>query len=742
MTTHKYIENIKNNSPIKKEDKESYIKTLEFNSNKIIIDNNNFNMNRFSEDFNIITTKTNNLYVYLYYQDLNGQKLSTSNDYYTIYNNSINNINNIFSANRIILHSSTMFTIDDGNKILKSFLIYDSDFNFNKYYNEQQNVKNKIALINNLQPWDFRKLISSINQMQLYKTLYSELFTNNLSNKISSFFQSTKNDKIHSIGIIKKTKNNQNGTESKHTINVFKIEPEFLYHKDNIIFNFTIVTKVFIAQHNVHNQTTYVDISIYNKNHVQIAILGDVIKIPNYFDKKSITFNINKFDDSKFNLYCSSIDILKKYSLTTLSTRVLTTHVNNVLPILENETFYKNNIKKTLEIGLVYEEHIENKILEYSYYIHQKMDKKEIIDINYNIKLIKLQQNSNITDIVNQLNSSQCDCFICLTDIDIYSDDENNNVNNTYDYYKEIKNYILNQNLVNKQSLITQGLIITSDTKQHDESDDENNDVIKENKNDNFNSKIKTAFYELCTKYIFYNNNIYLNSTLKDGHFYIISFNAPNNLASLIEIKTNNNIAKIINKELIKINSKNGNEFKKDSQLINYLSKKINNYTEILNKIKSYDDFVVYDVNESNFILCSSQQTYLLSDNEFAFRKNLILNSNIGKTYTKKNKNGIIETKQSVFVMAPLIPLYNIPASTDRQIYLFEINNELYYFVGNEMKKTLEHPQSPLVKMYLSENNDNLLDFYFKLITCNVVRNSLNTKTTLIEKFSKIHMIN
>jgi hypothetical protein len=70
------------------------------------------------------------------------------------------------------------------------------------------------------------------------------------------------------------------------------------------------------------------------------------------------------------------------------------------------------------------------------------------------------------------------------------------------------------------------------------------------------------------------------------------------------------------------------------------------------------------------------------------------------------------------------------------------LNNEKFYFVGNDLKKTSEHPQSPLVKMYFNENNDQLLDLYFKLITCNVVRNSLNTKTTLLEKFSKIHMVN
>lgn len=58
------------------------------------------------------------------------------------------------------------------------------------------------------------------------------------------------------------------------------------------------------------------------------------------------------------------------------------------------------------------------------------------------------------------------------------------------------------------------------------------------------------------------------------------------------------------------------------------------------------------------------------------------------------------------------------------------------------MKKTLEHPQSPLVKMYLNENNPSLLDLYFSVITANVVRNGLNTKTTLLEKFSKLHMVN
>lgn len=85
---------------------------------------------------------------------------------------------------------------------------------------------------------------------------------------------------------------------------------------------------------------------------------------------------------------------------------------------------------------------------------------------------------------------------------------------------------------------------------------------------------------------------------------------------------------------------------------------------------------------------------------------------------------------------------YNIPQSSDRQIHVFDMDNESFYFVGNDLNKTLKHMQTQLVKMYFSENSNTLSDIFFKLMTCNVVRNGLNAKTTLLEKFSKIPMIN
>lgn len=739
MTEHIYIEKIKSGKDVRREEKEEYIKTLTFNSNKIIINDKSFNMNKFSKDFDEIISNNHNLYVYLDFQDLGRSESLVEKDYKDIYDQSIKNIDQVFGVERIILHSSKMFRIDNKTKMLKAFLIYSENTSSDKYLDNQKSVKKNISLMSNLPAWNFKDLISSINQMQLYKTLYIDLFSNNSKNKISNFIETARNDKVFGVGIIKKTTKDTKGIGQKYTINSFKIEPEFSSYKEKICFKFNVVTNVFVT---TTSTSVFSNIKTYNNKTVQMAILGDVNKIPNYYDKKSITFNVKKFDDSKFHLYCSSIDILKNNPFT----KVLTANIEKTLSILENESFYKNNIKKSLTIGFVYEEHLDSKIDEYIYYFNEMLinDAKWIDQKNIKIELIKLEKNLEIINTINTLKSYNCDAFICLTDIDIFSEDYNES-ENINDYYKNIKNYILNQNLEKKETLITQGLIVVSDKEVLEENEDyeqDTNKSLKDKKKATFEDKIKTSFYELCTKYIFYNNLIQLNSSVEDGNFYIMSFNAPKNLACLVEIKVKNSSIEIINKELFKTDAKNGNEFKKDPQLISWLSQKITNYKEVLDRIKSYDDFVIYDIKENSFLLCSNEQTYLLSDNEYSLRKDLILTHRAGKTYPKKKKDGTEEQKESLIIMPLLIPLYNIPKSTDRQIYLFNLNDERYYFVGNDLKKTSEHPQSPLVKMYFNENNEHLLNFYFKFITCNVVRNSLNTKTTLLEKFSKIHMVN
>lgn len=733
MTEHIYVEKIKSGKDIKRAEKEDYIKTLIFNSNKIIINDKNFNMNKFSKDFDEIILNTNNLYVYLDFQDLGHSNSLVENDYKKIYNKSIKNIDQIFGTERIILHSSKMFRIDNKTKILKTFLIYTENTCSDEYINNQKSVKQNIALMINLPVWNFKDLISSINQMQLYKTLYIDLFSSNSQINISNFIETAKNDKVFGVGIIKKTAKDNKGVGQKYTINSFKIEPEFLSYKEKICFKFNIVTNVFVTK---TTTSVFSKIHIHNNNTIQMAILGDVNKIPNYYDKKSITFNVKNFDNSKFHLYCSSIDILRNNKFT----NVLTANIEKTLPISENENFYKNNINKSLTIGFVYEEHLESQIEEYKYYFDEMLinDAKWTCSNNIKIELIKLEKNLEIKKIVDKLKNYNCDGFICLTDIDIFSEDYDES-ENIHDYYKNIKTYILNQNLENKETLITQGLIVISDKDILDD-DRDNNKSSKDKKKATFEDKIKTSFYELCTKYIFYNNFIQLSSFVEDGNFYIMSFNAPKNLVSLVEIVVKNNTIEILNKELLKTDAKSGNEFKKDPKLINWLSNKITHYKEVLDKIKSYDDFVIYDIKNNNFLLCSDEQTYLLSDNEYSLRKDLILKHKAGKISRTKKKDGT--EQESVFIMPLLVPLYNIPTSTDRQIYLFNLNNEKYYFVGNDLKKTSEHPQSPLVKMYFNENNEQLLNFYFKLITCNVVRNSLNTKTTLLEKFSKIHMVN
>lgn len=736
MIEHTYIQKIKNGKAVNKDEKIDYINTLTFDSNKIILKNNDFNMSQLIQEFDDIILDTKNLYVYLDLQDLkHGEDLS-DNDYKELYNNSVKNIDNIFGNERIILHSSRLVKIKNKTNVSKAFLIYSENLN-NSYHKNQKDIMNKIAIMNNLPKWDFRELIAAIHQMQLYKTLYKDLFINISDNRISNFVENTKKDKVYGVGIIKKTTNDKKSNGKKYTINSFKIESEFKNYKEKITFKFNIVTKVFVTK---ETSTSLSTIKTYNDKMVQMAILGEVNSIPNYFDKKSITFNVDKFNDSKFHLYCLSMDILSKNKFS----NILKGKIEQSFPILENEDFYKNNIQKKLIIGMVFEDHLKDKIEEYNFYFNNMLQNKSkwTTAENVEIKPIQIQHDLEEEKLIKQLKDANCDGFICLTDIENYNEekDENNDIVILNDYYKIIKNYNLNQNLKNKEPFITQGLIVPNP--QIADSDIEEDIIDEEDKTDKFKDKIKTAFYELCTKYIFYTNQIKLTSSFEENEYLIISFHSPSKLCSCIKIKTKDNHIQIINKDLFQVTSKNGNGFKKEANLINWLSNKIENTNDVLKEINSYDDLIIYDLKEKNFLLCSSNQTYLLSDNDYKLRKELILEHRVGKTYPIENKEGEAINKESKIIMSLLMPLYNVSKTMPSQIFLFEINNEQYYFVGNEMKKTLEHPQSPLVKMYFNENNPSLLDLYFSVITANVVRNGLNTKTTLFEKFSKLHMVN
>lgn len=731
--SHPYLEKIKNNKDITKHEKLDYINSLIFDSNKIMLNKNNFNKNQFLEDFNSIISEQENLYVYLDFQDCNCEKKLSDKDYKDIYQQSIENIDNIFGKERIILQSSKLDFIKNDKDLfnsnsIKCFLIY-SDNVSNTYLENQKNILNKMLSLNSYAPWDFKNLLSIVHQMQLYKVLYKDLFIKISGDKISNFTEDSNRDKIHSTGIIKKTPTKYKNKGEKYTLFNFNIKPDFKNFKENLTYTFSIVTKVYIVEENSKVLST---IRTYNHQTTQMAVLSDVKSLRNFYDKKSITFNVNDFDDSKFHFYCLTVDILKRNKFTSISQSSLI----KTYPVNENESFYKNNITKPLNIGIVFEEHLKNKIKEYVHYLTIMLDEKSKWATSQKIILIEIEIAQNLDEIslINTLKKSDCDCFICLTDIKI-NDDENddeigNNEEEFNDYYRTIKNYILKQNLENKETLITQGIYVPKPITDDD----------SETEKDHFSDKIKTTFFEICTKYIFYKNNIVINTDLIENDYLLISFaiENENKLCSCIKIHTKDNNINIVDKRLIKINSTSGSGFKKDNDLINFLTPNIFNVKHILEKITSYDEFIVYDLKNQTFLIISHENTYLLSDNEYRERKEIIKTARNGNTYV--NKKGVI--KDSLCFMSPLLPLYNVSKTMDSQIFLFELNNEKYYFIGNENKKTLEHPQSPLVKITSNVNNSDLFNLYFSLITDNVVRNGLNTKTTLFEKFSKLYIKN
>lgn len=725
---HSYIEKIKNQKNITKDEKLDYIKNLSFDSNKIILKSNNFNMTEFTKDFNDIILDTNKLYVYLDLQSVDNTRTLSEIDYKDIYSKSLKNIENLFGSEYIILHSSKLLNINEKKNAAKTFLIY-CDKSVVDYSKNQKEVIGTIALMSNLPKWEFRELMSLIHQMQLYKVLYKDMFTHIPENRVSNFLETTTKDKIYGMGVIKKTVKSKKDNNEKYTIYSFKVEPEFKNYKEAITFKFNIVTKVFVMK---NSSNVLSIIKSYNNKNVQITVLGDVSSIRNLYDKKSITFNIHKFDDCKYHLYCVGIDILRKNNFTS----IVKGSVERYFPILENESFYKNNIKKKLIIGIVFEKNLKDKIQEYIFYFNNMLDNKSKWTTSHDVEIkhIAIDVGLEQSELISTLKSSHCDCYICITDNIYYEEPDDSDAVFVNDYYKLIKDYNLNQNLENKEVLITQGLIVPP-------LQEEEQDVLNEEE-DLFKDKIKTVFYELCTKYVFYSNTIKLASCFDENEYLVVSFNCENKVFSNIRIRTQGNEIIIVSKQLLRINAINGTGLRKDENLINSLRKDIENPEEILKKVNSYEDFIIYDLKEKNFLLCSSNQTYLLSDNEYWYRKELINKYRKEKKYTKVNKVGDIIEKESTNIMSLLMPLYNISKTMNGQIFLFEINNEQYYFVGNEMKKTQEHPQSPLVKMYFNENNQKLLDLYFAVITTNVVRNGLNTKTTLFEKFSKLHMIN
>lgn len=731
MTENTYLQKIKTGVIVKADVKSDYLNTLTFDSNKFILKINNFNMNQLNKDLKSIIKKATNLYVYLDFQNFKTEKKLSDQDYINSYNQSISNINALFGDERIILQSSKLIQINNKTTAVKAFLIY-CDLPKNNYVNNQEEFLRKIILINGLKDWEYRSLIEVTHQMQLYKTLYESMFIDMPNNKLLNFVNNEKNRSVHGVGLIKKTRKNQKNNEDTYTINNFKIEPEYKECKKDITFKFYIVTNVFETK-----ETTPVlsAIKLFSNNPVQMAILGETKSIRNLYDKKAISFDVYKFDDSKFNLYCSSINILKENEFTHL----LTSKIVGSYPIQENDVFYKNNIDKKLTIGMVFENHLKDKIKDYEDEFNQTLQEKLTWASPDDIKINPIQINQNLTkeELIEQLNQANCDCYLCITDIDDYDTE-----NSKKDYYKILKQYNVEQNFANKKPFITQGIIVPSDQTEEIEIDD---DQDKEVKKEVFKAKIKTAFYELCTKYIFYSNEIKLTSPMKENDYLIISFDSEHKLCSCVQIKTKDEIIKIIDKKLIQLTTKRSKKFKEDINLINHLSNIINheNIEEFLKKISSYDDFIIYDLTEKNFLLCSNNNTYILSDNEYNLRIGLIKEHKKGKITTKKNKKGEVFESESKFIMSLALPLYNITKKAKmNKVFLFELNNEKHYFVSNDLTKSAEYPQSPLVKMSLSANNPDLLELYFLVITSNVVRNGLNSKTTLFEKFSRLHMVN
>lgn len=807
------------------EEKLNYIKSLTFNSNHFKLKktfNNEFYI--FKNDFENIIFSENNLFIHLSIVDnpivektKNNDK-SDENNYMVKLNKAlIEELDNVFEDERIILKSSRIYSLKDMSKSYRFYLIHASASHQESHIDKQKKNLSFISLNKEELNKNFtlNEIYTELQIMNMYRSIYYELLKKDQSSKIQNFVETNrKKNKTSHLGFfktsIKYNKGNLNG--EIFTIHVPEINKIFGTNE----YNFHIKTlKYFIPQ----GKVKITNMQLLNNELVKISIIPEVIKFNNFKDKDSITFSQADFNQSKFNLYCEILSLLEKNPYI----ENCKSKLEETFTIKENINFYRDNIIKPIKIGFIYEENLtkeaeitfnllklelEDKINANNKIIPSIVDKSMVI-----FNEIKIKENQDIMSTLETLDKSGCDGFICFNDIADYynrSDDKYTLIQtNIVDYYSEIKKEAIKRIQQNgKNIFVTQGIQPNKLRNIYKLKKDDLDEVLiegdKEKKAD-LKNKIKVTFQELLTKIIFYSGKVKMKSSLEEGTYGLISFKASSKLLSFIKIQTKDDLISILEKDIRDIKeTERATQMRKNENIINFLASKLkqNNYyikREILSEIKEYDQFIIYDFNHQNFMICTDEETYLLSDEDYEYRKHLLSKKiNVVKKTNEQNlKESINEAKKirddinkaspssylsqlnivnlndlisfkehleqnqkenDIFIkkldtsikkyrenntykdsfMAPSIPLYNISENFLEQIFLFNINNNYFYFTAQDRKKTQTHKHSRLLKIYFNENNSELKKFYFSATNNNLVRNGLNAKSTIWEKISRM----
>ncbi len=818
-------------------EKLGYIKELTFNTNRFEMVKKFTDFIQLKQDFENIIQQSKNLYICLTITDKQEEKNGNSKDDEAITReNSLltNELNSIFGENRIILKSSKIYYINTFKKSFKFFLVNSNEMNQKAYVEKQ---KENLAYINNHRnkltdkndKFIIENMFIELHRINILKTIYEDLFEGNNPLKFRNFTETNKKkDKITTLGFYKNSFLNDEKTGEIITLQVPDITQIFSHNNDKK-YKFKLIIKT--SKYYVPNNSTYTSYikRMNDETKVEISIYSNIKKVNNFSDKNSITFSHAKFKESKYHLYCEILKTIEKNSYV----RNTKTNLEKSYPIHEDKSFYRNNISGKITIGFIYEKSLAKEASETLRAIKKsipkntikKKDKDTSIPLiehsNLIFKSIEIIDNQDINKTIKKIERANCDGFICFNDIGDYKmayDKKYELISKeTVDYYKHLKEISQNNIIEGKKPIITQG-ILSNKTRniykliENEGMDTTEDEYIIDDIEDTYTdieNKIDVVVQEILTKIIFYSNTIKFNSTFKNGEYGLIGFDSSSKKASFIHLKTENNQVHILHKDIFStIETEYGSQLRNNEKIMKWVSKNLNADTakskEILNRISSYEDFIIYDFKQKSFLACCNENTYLLSDEDYEMRLSLLdeksilvtkRNQELAKKFIETAKDIeqkiLIENPSSSYVlnleteakkktdlskvrllnnkdddakikleidkviadyktalrnndgfMATAIPLYNIPSTTDEQILTFYIDNQLFYFTSFTRSKKTEHKQSPLIKVFFSENNPDLKDFYFSSTNNSLIRNGLNSKTTIWQKISNILLKN
>lgn len=803
-------------------EKMDYVKSLTFNTNIFEVSLKFDGFFHFKKDFETILQKNSPLLVYLSVIENNliGKKEHERN--IAMNEKFIEDVDSVFGKERIILKSSKIISNDKAKLAFKIYLVNAESFSKEKYEDKQKNVISILQQKSSIfkETYIINDLFRNMHMIELYREIFLDLFKGNNTRKFQNFIETNKKqDKISTLGFLKGVSQTKDGTGEIYTLFVPEINQIYGY-KNKEAFKFKVKTTKYYLP-NGTTKTSYLK-RLNDTAPIEINILSQTKKIDNFTDKAAISFSQKEFKDYKYHLYCEILKTLEKSTFV----KNVKTSVSGTCDIKETLNFYNNNINKDIVIGFVYEDNLKNDALKTLKLLENSITSEQLISKKVEIIPIPIVVNQSIDITIKTLENFNADAFICFTDIGDYKCFYDSQYilrnNQDIDYYNLVKSHSLFKIKNGEKAIITQGILSNNLRNIYQNIKDRNADedgVIYDDKESqtDIKNKIKTTIQETLSKIIFSQESFKIEGMKDNGTYALVSFNAEKKLLSFIKIATQNNIVEVLERNITSTQeSEHGSKFRDNDRVTSWLMDRLqknNGYIkDILSQIKSYNQFLIYDYTYDNFLICTDEDTYILSDEDYDFRLELLDKkfdfvkqqraieiekyekrfSEINDEAIKDSGNGLsfpinnppeqsilnniylknpLEnqkyikeildlikehkslSRDSTLFMLPALPIYNLFKEIDLksknlqkqkedQILFFEINNETYYFIPTSITKTLKYKQTHLTKVYFSENNSHLKDFYFSSTNNSIVRNGLHSKTTIWQKMSQCLIIN